>query len=202
MKYNGFSNAKAGDYIMFKDIALGEGYGTIVLEYSSNNSNAKWIEIKLDSVNGKTIEKIDLPYSKGQLLFDKQNEILHPFVRLKHKLTANLQGTHHLYIVFGGGEGKEVAQIVIVRFEDYKGNIPLLNNEAQIEVRLDDKDGDVVAVFYPHNTGGKFRKSIETIITNKPISGKHKLYFTSKSLGNPTFRLKSVSIGEVTNNIN
>jgi hypothetical protein len=105
------------------------------------------------------------------------------------EMSAQATGTHDVFVVFHSDDKKLVGEFEYLRFEQYRGKIPLQKNEVKLEVRVGAKDGEKIGEFYPRFTGGAdvFREMVATLEPTR-LTGPQALYFvvrsaTDKSIG-------------------
>lgn len=112
------------------------------------------------------------------------------------EVSAEASGTHDVYIVFHSEDKKPVGAFDYLRFEQYRGQIPLQKNEVKIEVRADGKDGEKLGELYPRFTGGAnvFRETVATLEPRK-LAGPQALSFVVRSaMGKPIGAVDWISL--------
>lgn len=169
-----------GGYLKYKGIDFGKGYEKLVIFYASAVRSKKWMELRLDSLNASPISTIELPFAESDNRYSKPQKILYPFVKLEANVPATLVGKHDVYWVLKGEDNRELAQLRMLRFEDYRGTVDLKENEGVVEIRVDTSDGKVLGEFYPQFTDGTFKESCIDF-GNKKFVGKHDLYITYRT---------------------
>lgn len=167
-------NVVDGEYLKMPAVDLGEGYSRLHLVWASRNPAPKQLELRFDSPDAQPVAVLELPDTSA--IQPGKETFLFPFRELKLPLPPAVRGKHDVYFVFKGGDGKEIGQTPFFRFEQYRGEVPLLPNEAVLEVRLDRADGELLTTIHPQATSGGLCQSAGKI--EKPVpAGKHDLYF-------------------------
>lgn len=167
-------NLVDGEYLKLPALDLGEGYARWHLVWASRNPAPKWLEIRLDSPDAAPVARLELPDTGAAKVGNEG--FLQPFQVFKFPLPDTLRGKHDVHLVFKGGAGEEIGQTSFVRFEQYRGEVPLLANEAVLEVRLDRPDGELLTTIHPQATEGGLCESAGHI-ENENLSGRHDLHF-------------------------
>jgi Carbohydrate binding module (family 6) len=188
-KHSQIKGVVDGHYIKFKKVDLGTGYQQLRFLFASDNPNAKRIDIKLDSLNGKIVHTIPLTYAGSARTYYG----LEPFVEVKNALPKELNGVHDVFFHFKGGGGKEIGQFHSIFFEKYKEGITLSANESVLEIRLDSPTGELLGLMYPVNTSGSIKENIIPI-DGRSLTGTHDVYFVYKTTGDSPILLESFSL--------
>lgn len=175
-----------GHFIKFKKLDFGAGYQQLRFLFASDNTKNKWIEIKLDSLNSKSVHTIPLTYAGSVQTHDG----LYPFIEVKNALPKELNGVHDVFFLFKGGEAKEIGQFHSIFFEKYKEGISLSTNESVLEIHLDSPTGELLGLMYPVNTNGLVKENIISI-DGRSVTGTHDLYFIYKTKGESPIQLES-----------
>ncbi len=185
-KHSRIKGVVDGHFIKFKKLDLGTGYQQLRFLFASDNAKNKWIDIKLDSLNSKTVHTVPLPYA-GSV---KTSDGLYPFVEVKNALPKELNGVHDVFFLFKGGEDKEIGHFHSIFFEKYKEGISLSTNESVLEIRLDSLTGELLGLMYPTNTSSSIKENIIPI-DSRSITGTHDLYFIYRTTGAVPIKLES-----------
>jgi hypothetical protein len=182
-------NIVDGEYLKLPALDLGEGYARLHLVWASRNTAPKWLEFRLDSPNAAPVGRIELPDTGAAKVGNEG--FLAPFRVLEFPLPAALRGKHDVHLVFKGGAGGEIGQTSFFRFEQYRGEVPLLPNEAVLEVRLDRPDGELLTSIYPQATEGGLCESAGKIETAN-LAGTHDLHLVYRTSTNTRLRLDAM----------
>ncbi len=175
-----------GHFIKLKKVDFGASYQQLRFLFASDNPQHKWIDIKLDSLNGKTVHTIPLTYSGSAQTHDG----LYPFIEVKNVLPKELNGVHDVYFLFKGGDGKEIGQFHSLFFEKYKEGISLSSNESVLEFRLGSAQGELLGLMYPVNTENMVKENIIPI-TIKGVTGTHDIYVVYKTTATSPLYMES-----------
>ncbi len=168
-------NIQDGTWVRFSRVPLGEGYRRFRAVYG-NDSAAPWrLEVRLDRLDGPLVGQTELPQTDR----DRGNH-----VQIYNESTGDLattaSDTHDVYLVFRGDGAEPSVNFEYLRFEQYRGELPLQKNEVKLEVRAGSKEGPWIGRFYPRYTGGedRFRDFVATL---EPVSGTKPLFVVVRS---------------------
>lgn len=184
-------NLVDGEYLKLPGLDLGEGYARLHFVWASRNPAPKWLEFRLDSPDAPPVGRIELPDTGAAKV--REEAYLAPFRVLEFPLPAALRGKHDVHLVFKGGAGEEIGQTSFFRFEQYRGEVPLLPNEAVLEVRLNRPDGELLTTIHPQATEGGLCESVGRI-ENTNLSGRHDLHFVYRTSTAARLRLESMRL--------
>jgi hypothetical protein len=145
--------------------------------YGNDNHAPAKVEVRLDRVDGPLVGEVALPQSdtpKGK------GNVVCVYNAAIANLSAQATGTHDVFLVFRSGSEKPSSDFEYFRFEQYRGLIPLQQNEVKLELRAGGKDGQKLGEFYPRFTGGAetFRECAATL---EPMEGEQKLFLVVRS---------------------
>jgi hypothetical protein len=168
-------NVKSGAWIRFNQAPLGEGYRRFRVIYGKVTDAAAWIEVRLDAPDGPEVARVPL---------QRTDRVRGGSIQLYRQATAKVspeaQGTHDVFLVFRTEDDQPVGEFEYFRFEQYRGELPLANEEVKLEVRLGSPEGEKLGEFYPRFTSGPdaFRDMVATL---EPATGTQPLYFVVRS---------------------
>ena len=168
-------NITGDSWVRFNAVPLGDGYRRFRIVYGTVETAPRWLEVRLDSVDGPLVGRVDLPKT------DKpRGPRTQVYAHAVGEITADAAGTRDVFLLFRTEDGKPVAEFEYARFEQYRGAIALQKNEVKIELRVGTKDGRKIGELYPRCTGSSavFR---DTVATLEPLSGKHPLVAVVRS---------------------
>lgn len=191
LRFDVARNLIDGECLKLPGLDLGEGYERLHLLFASRNPRPKGMEIRLDTPDATPALRIDLPDTGSTLPYDPV--LLHPFKSLDVALPATLRGRHDVYFVFTGGGGEEIAQVTLIRFEQYRGPVPLLPNEAEVEIRLDRPEGELLGVLRPQATAGALNETAVKIERTN-LQGRHDLHFVYRTPTTAILRLDAARL--------
>jgi hypothetical protein len=156
-----------GGWLRYNQVPFGDGYRNFRVVYGSDNRGEKYVEMRLDGLEGPLAAKVPLDFCASYDITGKRAiRDLAPFVEKVIDL-GDVRGTHDVYFVFHADNDREIGQFSLFRLEGYKGNLGLQPDELRIEVRLGRRDGEKIGDIYPVNTNGAFRETI--VQTVRPV---------------------------------
>ena len=179
MQWTFFYDIEDGAWVRFEQVPLGAGYRRFRAVYGHDGTVAWRLEVHLDRVDGPLVGQVALPPTD-------RNRGSH--VQICGEAVADLapeaQGTHDVFLVFrsdGQAAGPRPAvDFEYFRFEQSRGELPLLKNEVKIELRAQRPDGPKLGEFYPRFTGGTDRVR-DFVASLEPVEGKGPLFLVVRS---------------------
>ena len=164
-----------GAWIRFNQVPLGAGYRRFRAIYGNDQETPRRVEVRLDSVDGPLVGRVDLPQTDRP-----RGGRIQIYQAATGALAAEATGTHDVVLVFRGDEGKSVGEFEYFRFEQYRGEIALQPNEVKLELRLGSPTGEKLGEFYPRGTEGAdtFRELVATL---EPATGIQPLFAVVRS---------------------
>ena len=168
-------NVNDGAWIRFNQVPLGEGYRRVRFIYGNDAPGARWAEVRLDSVDGQLVGRVDLRQTDR-----KRGGRIQIYAQAVGELSVDAAGTRDVFLVFHSEDGLPVGEFEYFRFEQYRGNVALQPNEVKMELRLDSPQGEKIGEFYPRATGGEtaFRDLVAKL---EPARGTHELFVSVRS---------------------
>jgi hypothetical protein len=170
-------------FVRFNQVPLGDGYQRLRVVYGNDNHAPAKVEVRLDRADGPMVGEVALPQSdtpKGFPIGDGRGDGVCIYNAAIADLSAQATGTHDVFLVFRSESEKRSMNFEYLRFEQYRGLIPLQQNEVKLELRADGKDGQKLGEFYPRFTGGAetFREWAANL---EPMEGEQKLFLVVRS---------------------
>ena len=162
-------------WLRFNQVPLGDGYRRFRVVYGNDRPEPRRLEVRLDSVDGPVVGKVDLPQTDTP-----RGGRIQVYQTATGEVSPTATGTHDVFVLFRGEGDKPVGEFEYFRFEQYRGQIALQRNEVKVEVRVDAKDGPKIGEFYPRPTGGadNYRLLVATL---EPVAGRHPLFLVVRS---------------------
>jgi hypothetical protein len=164
-------------FVRFNQVPLGDGYRRFRVVYGNDNNAPAKVEVRLDRVDGPLVGEVALPQSdtpKGKA------NVVCVYNAAIADLSAQATGTHDVFLVFRSESDKPSSDFEYFRFEQYRGLIPLQQNEVTLELRAGGKGGQKLGEFYPRFTGGAetFREYAANL---EPTEGEQQLFLVVRS---------------------
>lgn len=180
-------NVLDGAWVKFAQVPLGEGYRRFRAVYGNEGAEPWQVEVRLDGVDGPLV---------GQSPLARSDRERPGHVQIYREAVAELApeatGTHDVYVLFRSASAKPAVDFEYLRFEQYRGELPLLKNEVKLELRAGSKDGPKLGEFYPRFTGGAMREFVTPL---EPAQGNLPLFVVVRSaLGKPAGWVESVRL--------
>ena len=184
-------------WVRFNQVPLGEGYRRFRAVYGNDSLAPGRLEVRLDQPDGPLIGQVALPQTDHYR--GSQVQIYSEAVA---ELSPTAAGTHDLFLVFPSGnfptppkpdslvqlprgDGRRdgpysTVAFEYLRFEQYRGELPLQKNELKLELRAGSKDGPKLGEFYPQFTGGAdtFQEYVARL---EPMQGTQSLFLVVRS---------------------
>lgn len=176
-------------WVRFNQVPLGEGYRRFRIVYGHTNDAPRSLELCLDSLAGPNIGSVILPKTDQPRMDWTQI-----YKEAVAELSPTAHGTHDVFLVFHSPDPRPVGEFQYLRFEQYKGEIPLQTNDFKCEVRLGSKDGEKLGEIFPHPTGGAsdFRDFVAAL---EFTTGTQPLYLVVRSAQpNPTGKINWIRL--------
>ena len=176
-------NVTDSSWLKFSNVQLGNGYRRFRVVYGNTSEIPRQIEIRLDSLKGPlagsvNLSRTDIPRFRGSE--NREPSYIQIYGQALGEITKNATGTRDVYIVFHSVDGDPVGEFEYFRFEQYRGEIPLLENEVKLEFRIDSKDGEKIGEFYPWFTGDN-KNYRDFVAKFEPLKGTHSLFLVVRS---------------------
>ena len=174
-------NTPNGSWLRFNDVPLGKGYKHFRVIYGVDNPNYRYLDIRLDSLNGMLAGRVGL-----KMTYEYVDTTRPPHIQTYDEAICEINpeatGTRDVFIVFRSDDGKPVGAFEYFRFENYRGQIPLQNDEVKMEIRVGNQNGEKIGEIYPRFTGGNdtFRQMVATLGPSGK-NGLQSLYFVIRS---------------------
>jgi len=170
-------------FVRFNQVPLGDGYQRLRVVYGNDNNAPANVEVRLDRADGPLVGEVALPQTdtpKGFPIGDGRGDGVCVYNAAIADLSAQATGTHDVFLVFRSESEKRSLNFEYLRFEQYRGLIPLQQNEVKLELRAGGKDGPKLGEFYPRFTGGAetFREWAANL---EPMEGEQKLFLVVRS---------------------
>jgi hypothetical protein len=165
-------------FLRFNQVPLGDGYQRFRVVYGNDNNAPANVEVRLDRVDGPLVGEVALPQSdtpKGK------GNVVCVFNAAIADLSAQAKGTHDVFLVFRSESEKPSIDFEYFRFEQYRGLIPLQQNEVKLELRTGGKDGPKLGEFYPRFTGYPKKTFREYAAPLERMEGEQKLFLVVRS---------------------
>ncbi|MCD6351371.1 MAG: carbohydrate-binding protein, partial [Armatimonadetes bacterium] len=154
-----------GSWLKFSRVPLGKGYERFRAVYGNNREGRRWLEVRLDSLEGPLVARVDLPRTEDS---DRKRG-LQVYGEAVGEVSPKAIGTHDVFVIFRSADDQPVGEFEYFRFERYRGELPLQKKEVKIEVRLDGPKGKKLGELYLRATGGK-NKYRETVAALEPTA--------------------------------
>ena len=170
-------NVEDGAWVKFEQVPFGDGYRRFRVVYGNLSDAPRHLEVRLDRADGPLVGRVALPRTDRP-----RGQFIQLYQQVVGEISAEATGTHDVFVVFRSDEKQLVGEFDYLRFEQYRGAIPLQKNEVKLEVRVGAKDGEKIGEFYPRFTGGAdvFRDMVVTFEPGK-LTGTQPLYFVVRS---------------------
>ena len=159
-----------GSWAQFARVPFGDGYRQLRVVYGKDHDRPSNLEIRVDRLDGPMIAQVPLTRTESH----RQEDAAHiqKFGEVVCELTTATTGTHDLFVISRTPRGGEPADLWFLRFEDYRGVIPLQNTEMKVEIRIDCPTGRKIGEFHPRYTGPAGTRC-ETIVPLCPFPKSH-----------------------------
>lgn len=137
-----------GAWLRFNRVPLGAGYRRFRAVYGNGTQTPAQLDVRLDAADGPLVTTVDLPYThkpeQGPITYEEAVA----------EVPESVTGTHDIFLVFRSPEVKPVVELEYLRFERYRGRIPLQPREVKVEVRVGGPEGEKIGEFHPRGSGG------------------------------------------------
>ncbi|MHB8897673.1 MAG: carbohydrate-binding protein [Thermoguttaceae bacterium] len=166
-----------GASVRFNAVPLGEGYGRFRVVYGNMSEAPARVEVRLDGAEGPLAGQVELSKSDDPPPPGQQVCI---YNEATAELATDATGTRDVFLVFRSESEKPPIAFEYLRFEQYRGTIPLQKNEARLELRAGSKDGPKLGELCPRPTGGDqvFREFAAAL---EPAKGPQRLFLVARS---------------------
>lgn len=166
-------NIEDGAWVRFDRVPLGDGYRRFRTVYGNDAAEPWRMEIRLDRADGPLAGQVALPQTDrargGHVQIYREGVA---------DLSADARGTRDVFLVFRSESARPVVDFEYLRFEQYRGELPLQKNEVRIELRSGGKDGPKMGQFFPRFTGGAPREFVAPL---EPAGAQGQLFFVVRS---------------------
>jgi hypothetical protein len=140
-------------WVRFDRVPWGEGYRRVRVVYGHDGSVPWQLEVRLDRVDGPLVGQVTLPPTDR----DRGSHV-QIYREAVAELSPQAQGVRDVFLAFRcedpAPSPKPVVDFEYLRFEQYRGQLPLQKNEVKLELRAGQHDGPKLGEFYPRFTGG------------------------------------------------
>ncbi|NMC21523.1 MAG: carbohydrate-binding protein [Thermogutta sp.] len=191
-------NVSDGCWLRFNQVPLGEGYRRFRVVYGNTSPEPRWLEVRLDSVDGPPAGRVDLPQTDVPRQRGPADKPTTSYIQIYGEAVGEISesaaGTRDVFVVFRSADGRPVGEFEYFRFEQYRGTIPLQKDEVKLELRAGGKDGAKLGEFHPRFTGGagKFREFVTPL---EPARGTQPLFLVVRSaLPGPVGAVESLDL--------
>ncbi len=162
-------------WVRFDQVPLGPGYRRFRAVYGNTYLGKRWIEVRLDRVDGPLVSRVDLRRTDRP-----RNGHVQIYAEAVAPVAESARGTRSVFLVFRSADALPVGEFEYFRFERCRRDLPLARNEVRFELRLDAPDGEKIGTLYPRYTGGAtaFREFVARL---EPVRGRHTLVLSVRS---------------------
>ena len=154
-------------WVKFEQVPFGDGYRRFRAVYGNERPAAWRLEVRLDKLNGPLVGQTPLAQSDRE-----RGGHVQIYREAVAELSQEAKGTHDVFLVFRSESTKPAVDFEYLRFEQYRGELPLQKNEVKLELRAGSVVGPKLGEFYPRYTGGEIREFVaplEPVPTAKPV---------------------------------
>lgn len=187
-------SVRDGAWLRFNQVPLGEGYRRFRVVYGNDQATARRLEVRLGRVDGPLVGQVDLPPTDRS-----RGGRIQIYQAAAGEVTPEATGAHDVFLVFRSDDGLAVGEFEYFRFEQYRGQIALPQNDVRLELRLDSPTGEKLGEFYPRATGSpdSFRELVavlEPVTGASPGAGRRLCLVTRSALAGPIGTVRALRL--------